>query len=94
MDATQELEILKRFFLYLSTITIVHLILLCLLVLDKFNLFRKCKRSANCGVDLKNYANLPIPKMTKNLTLDQKWFTLYEKVMGTKDDQILKLALM
>lgn len=49
--------------------------------------------SAARRVDYAPYADLPIPR----LTLDRdyhKWFNLYEQVMATKDEKILKRCLV
>lgn len=47
---------------------------------------------ADHRIDYTPYADLPIPMLTLDRDY-QKWFTLYEQVMATRDEKILKRCL-
>lgn len=74
-------------------ILIAVLLIIALAALSKFGVFRRLNLRCCPSPDLRKYSNLPIPKLRKEQTLDDKWFRYYERTMGTRNPEVLKSCL-
>lgn len=89
MDLESQLINLKYCHCALFSITIS---LVLFIFIERTGLIRRLRRCPSVA-DLRAYSNLPIPKLRKDFTLSDQWFRIYERTMGTKDQEILKACL-
>lgn len=74
-------------------ILISVLVIIALAIARKFGVFRRLNLRCCGSPDLRKFSNLPIPKLRKDLTLDDKWFRYYERTMNTSNPEVLKSCL-